>query len=183
MNKAVFLKELALYLNKMKKEDKDRFITYYDEMLSDYIENGMSEEDAVNKIGDPKRVAEELLESHDSVKIEIPSTGSKFLNIILLILGFPLWGSLLLSGIIMIISIYVLLWCLPFITGIGCFGFFLTSIIGVIGSPFIMFKSIPFGIIQLGTSIISVGSSILLGIATVKISKIFININKKFNIK
>lgn len=183
MNKEIFLKELALYLKKMKRVDKDRYITFYDEMISDYIENGISEEDAVIKIGAPKRVAEELLESHGSVKIDIPSTGNSTSNIILIILGFPLWGSLLLAGILLLVSIYIFLWCIPFATGIGCIGFFSTSIISIIGSPFIMGKSFSVGIIQLGTGIASIGIAILLGFATIKSSKKFIDITRKFNIK
>ncbi len=183
MNKAVFLKELAFHLNKMKNADKDRFLTYYDEIISDYIENGIPEEDAVNKIGVPIKVAEELLESQDSLKIDMPSTGSRSLNILLLILGFPLWGSLLLAGILMLISIYIILWCIPFTTGVGCIGFLATSIIGFVGSPFIIAKSLPVGIVQLGTSIAAVGISILLGIATMKLSEIFIAITKRFNTK
>ncbi|MDF2472607.1 MAG: hypothetical protein K0R21_389 [Anaerocolumna sp.] len=183
MNKEVFLKELTFYLNKMKNADKDKFITFYDEMISDYIENGMSEEDAVNKIGAPKRIAEELLESHDSVKIDMPSTGSRVLNMMLLILGFPLWGSILLAGILLLVSFYILFWCIPFTTGVSCIGFFSTSIISIIGSPFIMSRSMSVGIMQLGTGIASIGISFLLGTATLKLSKKFIVITKKFNIK
>ena len=72
------------------------------------MENGMSEEDAVAKIGAPKRIAEELIEGYDSIKIDMPTTKSQLLNMTLLILGFPLWGSLLLSGILLLLSIYII---------------------------------------------------------------------------
>jgi len=183
MNKAEFLNELALCLQRMNDSEKNKFIIYYDEMISDYVENGVTEEDAVTKIGAPKKIAEELLDAYDSVKLNLPSTGSRVLNSILTIIGFPLWGSVLLAFILMVFSIYVLIWCVPFVTGAGCAGFFASSIIGVFGTPFVMAKSLSVGIMQLGTGIASIGISLLLGIATIDLSKKFVIITKKFNIK
>jgi uncharacterized membrane protein len=183
MNKAIFLKELGIHLQKMKNADKDRFLSFYDEMISDYIEDGMTEEDAVVKVGTPKKVAEELLENYDTVKINMSMTGSKVINILLLILGFPLWGSLALVVILLLASSYVIIWCLPFTTGVGSIGLFTTSILSIIGSPFIMANSLPLGIIQLGTGIAAIGFSVLLGTATILLSKKFINITKNFNTK
>jgi Predicted membrane protein len=183
MNKIVFLKELELNLSKMKASDIEKHITFYDEMISDYMENGMLEEAAVAKIGDPKTIAEELIEGYDSIKIDMPVTRSKFLNMTLLILGFPLWGSLLLSGILLLASIYIILWCIPFVTGLGSIGFFTTSVIGIIGAPFIMLKSLPVGFVQLGAGIASIGISFLFGFATLIMCKKFSDLTKMFNYK
>ncbi len=183
MNKAGFLSELALYLQKMNVNERNKFITYYDEMLSDYIENGTNEEEAVKKVGMPKNIAEELLNDYKSVNINLPSTGSKVINYLLIILGFPLWGFLLLSVIFVIISLYIILWCVPFITGVGSIGYFATSLVGIIGSPFIMVKSLPAGIIQFGTGIASIGLSLILGFVTICLYKKMIGITKRFNSK
>lgn len=183
MNKDEFLKELTYYLQKMKDSEKMKFITYYEEMISDYVENGVSEDEAVIKIGSPKKIAEELLESYGSVKINMPSTGSRGLNITLLILGFPLWGCLLLSGILLLISMYTVLWCVPFATGVGSMGFLSTSIVGILGSPFIMSKSLSVGVIQLGSGVASIGISLLLGMATITLSKKIFMLTKKINMK
>lgn len=183
MNKAGFLKELAFYLHKMNDEEKNKFISYYDEMISDYIENGISEEDAVSKIGAPQKIAEELLESYDSVQINMFSTRSKVLNIILLIIGFPLWGSLGLAAILLVLSFYICIWCIPVSTGAFSIGFFASSIIGVIGAPFIMSGNLSLGIMQLGTGIAFIGASFLLGLATIILSKKFIMITKAFNLR
>ncbi|MDF2802382.1 MAG: hypothetical protein K0S61_2285, partial [Anaerocolumna sp.] len=69
MDKDQFLKKLAVYLLKMNDGERKKFIIYYDEMISDYMENGMSEVEAVSKIGDPRAVAEELLKNYDSISI------------------------------------------------------------------------------------------------------------------
>ncbi len=183
MNKAEFLKELSFCLQHMNDSEKNKFIIYYDEMISDYVENGMTEEEAVDKIGSPKKIAEELLDDSGSVKISLPSTGIKGLNVLLTVLGFPLWGSLLLAFILMVFSLYVIIWCAPFATGALSIGFFTTSIIGIAGSPFVMIKSVSIGIMQLGIGIASVGISLLLGFATIDLSKKLIILTKNLNAK
>ncbi len=183
MNKAEFLKELAFHLQKMSDSEKNKFITYYDEMISDYVENGVTEEEAVKKIGTPLKIAKELLEDYGNVKLNLPSTGNKLLNIAVAIIGFPLWGSVLLTIVLLVFSAYVLIWCLPVAAGAGCVGFFSSAIIGMIGTPLVIARSLPMGVIQLGTSMASIGISVLLGIAAMTMSKTFVNITKKFNVK
>lgn len=183
MNKAEFLNELALCLHKMDVNERNKFITYYDEMLSDYIENGIKEEEAVKKVGMPKNIANELLIDYNSVKIKLPSTSSKVINYLLIILGFPFWGFLLLSVIFAVISIYFVMWCVPFVTGVGSIGYLATSLVGIIGSPFIMVKSLPAGIMQLGTGIGSIGLSLILGFVTIGLYKKIMGITKRFNSK
>lgn len=183
MNKVEFLKELSFYLQKMNDIEKNKFIIYYDEMISDYVENGAAEEEAIRKIGTPLKIAEDLLDDYDSVKLNLPSTGSRALNIVLMTIGFPLWGSVLLAVVLMILSIYILIWCIPFVTGAGSVGFFASAIVGIIGTPFVMAKNVSLGIMQMGTSLVSIGITVLLGTATIDLSKKFINLTKKFNVK
>jgi len=178
MNKAEFLNELSFCLQNMNNSEKNKFIIFYDEMLSDYVENGMTEEDAGGKIGDPKKIAD-----YGSVKINLPFTGIRGLNYILTIIGFPLWGSVLLAFVLMVFSVYVIIWCVPFTTGALSIGFFTTSIIGIVGSPFVMLKNASMGIMQLGTGIASIGISLLLGLATLGLSKRLIIITKNLNAK
>ncbi len=183
MNKAGFLSELTLYLQKMNVNERNKFITYYDEMLSDYMENGIQEEEAVKKIGMPKNIAEELLNDYKSLNVKQPSTGSRIIKYLLILVSSPLWGFLLLSVILVVISLYIGLWCVPFITGVGSIGYFATSLIGIVGSPFIMARSLPAGIVQLGTGIAGIGLSLLLGFATIGLYKKIIYITKRFNSK
>lgn len=183
MNKEVFLNELKTYLYKMEEPEKNKFIIYYDEMISDYTENGLTEAEAVNKIGNPKSIAEELLENYDSKINSKFLTGSRIWTIILLVLGFPLWGSLLLAGVLLVFSFYLIIWCVPFVTGSASVGFFSTSIIGIIGTPFVMAHNFPTGIIQLGTGIASIGISVLLCMVTIDFAKKLILVTKNVNFK
>ena len=102
---------------------------------------------------------------------------------ILLILGFPLWGSLLLTAVLLILSAYIIIWCIPFTTGVSSIAFFVASLVSIIGSPFMMADVLTVGIVQLGLGITSVGISILLGLVTIYLSKKFIVITKQLTFK
>ncbi len=183
MNKTEFLNKLFYYLKKMDSAEKNKFIVYYEEMINDYIENGLTEEDAIHKIGTPEKIADDLLNNYNSIKFEFPSGGSKILNMIFIVIGFPLWGSFLLAFLLLVFSAYVVIWCVPFVAGAGCVGFLASSIVGVIGTPFVLAKNLPLGLIQLGTSIASIGISFLLGALAVLLTKKFIVISRNFTVK
>ena len=98
MTKQLFLNELAAALHSLPREERYRTLGYYDELIDDRMEDGQSEEDAVASLGEPQQVAREILGEEEPA----PSTsrGRKVWLIVLLVLGFPLWGSLLLVAAI-----------------------------------------------------------------------------------
>ncbi len=173
MNKTNFLSELDICLKRMQKAEREKFITYYDEMIADYMEDGLSEEAAVEKVGKPDDVAKEILSEADTVILPIPPVSNKVVLIILLVLGFPLWGMLLLTALLTIFCVYFALWCIPFATGMGAITFFVASLVSIIGAPFVMTGSFPVGLTQLGLGVASLGISILLTLATIPLVKKF----------
>lgn len=61
MNKNTFLKILKKQLRCLNAFERQKNINYYDELIADMIENGFSEEAAVEKIGSPKQLAQEII--------------------------------------------------------------------------------------------------------------------------
>ena len=61
MKKEQFIKNLRYSLRKLKKDEREKYLAYYEEIISDMIENGVSEEEAVAHQGGTKEVAEEIL--------------------------------------------------------------------------------------------------------------------------
>lgn len=174
---ATLRKEL-LYLNK---EECNKFINYYDELLEDYKENGFTEEDAVKRIGNPQSIAENILTEQSIVSTKIPIFKINILTIVLLILGFPLWGSLLLAAFLLVLSAYIVIWCIPFTTGVSSIAFFIIALVSIVGTPFIMNDILAVGVVQLGAGIASIGFSILSAFVTLFLSKKLIYITKKLN--
>ena len=116
MNKQEYLEKLRRALAQMPPEELEKQLAYYDELISDMCEDGMSEAEAVARLGEPDAVAAELLAAlplGTLVKSRIRSAGSlSALNIVLLVLGFPLWFPLLVSAFAVVLSLLVTLWAL-----------------------------------------------------------------------
>lgn len=183
MTKTTFIDTLRELLQSLNEDECNKFISYYEEIIEDYKESGLTEEEVIKKIGTPQSIADNILSEQDSINIKVPSLSSKILNVILLILGFPLWGSLLLALVLLILSAYIIIWCIPFTTGVSSIAFFVSSLISIIGSPFMMADVLTVGIVQLGLGVSSVGLSILLGCITIYLSKKLVVITKKLTFK
>lgn len=183
MTKTTFIDTLRELLQSLNEDECNKFISYYEEIIEDYKESGLTEEEVIKKIGTPQSIADNILSEQDSINIKVPSLSSKILNVILLILGFPLWGSLLLALVLLILSAYIIIWCIPFTTGASSIAFFVAALISIIGSPFMMADVLTVGIVQLGLGVSSVGLSILLGCITIYLSKKLVIITKKLTFK
>jgi len=55
MKKEQFIKNLRYSLRKLKKDEREKYLAYYEEIISDMIENGVSEEEAVWHPGEKKK--------------------------------------------------------------------------------------------------------------------------------
>ncbi len=171
MSKTEFLEMLYERLDKIDKIERDKYITYYDEIIEDYKENGYEEAKAIEKLGCINDITKNILTEQNTVIANQSSTGIKHLKLTLLALGSPLWGCILMSVALLILSGIIIVWCVPITTGAGAIGFLLTSLVSIIGSPFIMMESLSLGIIQLGLGITSIGIGILLTIVTIVMCK------------
>lgn len=113
MSKTTFLNSLRKELKPLPREDIRQYIDYYSEMIDDRMEDGLSEDGAVAALGSAADIAAQILTDNP------PKPGRKFKiwEIVLLVLGSPIWLTLglgavmLLLGLMLIaISAYVVLW-------------------------------------------------------------------------
>lgn len=187
MNKTEFLRELEKELKKINKKEYKNYILYYDELIEDYKEDGNSEEEAIEKIGNPKNIANNNIEELNNSAINSMSTSLKVISIILIILGSPLWGSLILCVLCLILSLfiligcaYLLIWCIPFMTATLGVASFCGGIVSVVLSIFAIQDGIHIFLFQLGAGLLMTGIGILVSLFTLWIGKKFINITKRF---
>lgn len=113
MNKSEFLSELRGRLSQLPEEEIKKSVAYYREMIDDRVEDGMEEIDAVESLGNPADAAEKILMEtplKTLVKTKV-RTGKKYspFVITLLILGSPIWITLLLAGIAVAFSVYAMI--------------------------------------------------------------------------
>lgn len=110
MNKEQFLAAVQARLAGLAKGDIDRFLDYCREMIDDRMEDGLSEEEAVAAMGSPEYVASQLLMDTPPRKIaEAPKQrqGLKPWQVLLIVLGCPVWLPVLLGLAVAAISIVI----------------------------------------------------------------------------
>jgi uncharacterized membrane protein len=122
MTKTEFKAELASRLSGIPLSERAKPLDYYDEIICDRIEDGMTEEEAVAALGDIDKIAGEILCSlpiTSLVKAKVAehreaykSKPHTMLWIILAVLGSPIWFPLLIMVLCLILTIYVLIWSL-----------------------------------------------------------------------
>lgn len=114
MNKQDFINELRAKLSGLPKQDVEERLNFYSEMIDDRIEEGISEEDAVRDIGSVERIATQIIDDIPLTKIAKenikPKRRMRAWEIVLLVLGSPIWLSLLVAAFSVILAIYVVLW-------------------------------------------------------------------------
>lgn len=177
MNKKYFLLELEHELKPLKKAELEKFLSYYEEMIDDYLEDGCTEEEAIRRIGSPEDISREILEDSSSF-MEGRPLGSKIFIGILLVLGSPLWGSLLLAALLPVLSAYMILWCIPLCTGSLSLGAFLLALVSIPGSVPLFFGSAITGSVQLGLGLCAGGGALLGALLTWQFIRLFVQPTK-----
>lgn len=173
MNKSEFLNELSQRLNTLPESEIEKTINYYSEMIDDRIEDGEEEQDAVNAIGsidDAVRNAMSQVPLTGLVKQSVKRNLS--LNVplvILLILGSPIWLSLLIALFAIIFALYVTMAAVMISLFAVVAAFIISGIASVIASPFLISVSLyssaallSYGLVISGLSIFSFYAAVIL---------------------
>ncbi len=139
MNKNEFLQELAIDLVGLPQEDTERWLEYYAEMLSDRIEDGMSEEQAVADLGAPSEIVKQILSQTPLTKLIKnklkPNHKLRVWEIILIALGSPIWLALAVSAAAIFFSVFVSLWAGIVSLWATELALAVSGLAGVLGSP------------------------------------------------
>lgn len=114
MNKQEFLVQLRKALSGLPKDDIEERLTFYSEMIDDRMEDGIPEETAVCGIGSVEEIVSQTIADiplGKLVKEKItPKKKLKAWEIVLIVLGSPIWLSLLIAAFAVFLSLYVVLW-------------------------------------------------------------------------
>ena len=114
MNKQEFLDSLQNGMAGLPLDEINERINFYAEMIDDRIEDGMTEEAAVEAVGDVKEIVAQILQEIPLAKLvkERVKTSHrlKAWDIVLIVLGAPLWLPLLVAAGAIVLSIYISIW-------------------------------------------------------------------------
>lgn len=114
MNKQEFLEALKNGLSGLPQEDIEERIDFYSEMIDDKIEEGILEVEAVASIGGVEDIVSQTVAEvpiSKLVKQKIKRENKlKAWEIVLLAVGSPIWASLLIAFLAVVLSLYISLW-------------------------------------------------------------------------
>lgn len=114
MNKNEFLLKLKEGLRGLPQADIDERLTFYSEMIDDRMEEGLTETEAVEAIGSVNDVTAQILAETPLTKIVKekvkPNRTLRIWEIVLIVLGSPIWLSLLIAVVAVILSVYIVVW-------------------------------------------------------------------------
>ena len=166
MNKQEFLAAIRERIAALPVEDIQKSLEYYDEMISDRMEDGVSEEQAVTDMGMPEEIAAQILLDTPLPKLVKttlqPARQLAGWEIALLILGFPVWFPLLLAAVIVILAVYIVLWSAVIVLYAADVVFWSGAVAGILGSMILLFtQGLPQALLFFGAGLICSGMGLL----------------------
>ena len=166
MNKSEFLDKLKRSLQGLPDDAIADRVEFFSEMIDDLIEEGYSEEDAVAGIGEVvEDIANEMLADIPITKLikerVKPKKRLKWWELTLIIVGFPLWFSLLAALVAVVIAVFASLWAVV-ISLWSVFASFAGCALGgfVLGAASIGSNEVLAGIASIGLGVASAGLAI-----------------------
>lgn len=189
MNKETFLSALRGRLSSLPEEDIKKSLDYYNEIIDDHIEEGLSEEEAVQTVGSLEEIVAQILMDTPLPKLvkakAKPKRTLKTWEKVLLILGSPVWLPLLFAvactAACVLLAVYIVLWSVILVLYAVDFTLAAGALTGIAG----FFVSLPVGNIAQGTLFLGAGLScsgitILLFFGFNRITKEVLTLSKKF---
>lgn len=183
MTKQEFLSELERALGKLPHAEVEQALAFYDEAISDRMEDGLSEAEALASLGPVDEIAAQIAAETPPIPRAIAraNTGSRTLNIVLLAAFSPIWIPIVLALAAATLAVYVAIWAviaalwavdavlvlMPF-AGLAA----LTSTLGG-GMP------LP-GVFVFGLSLVSSGFGLVASFAVFRASKLLFRATRSF---
>jgi len=181
VTRAEFIFELHKRLSGLPKADVEERLAFYGEMIDDRIEGGLTEEEAVSDIGSVDEIAEQIIGDIPLLRIARgrmkPNRRLSALEIVLLVLGSPIWISLIAAAFSCVLSVYVVLWS-GIISAWAVFVSTAAVLPCALISGVINFFSgnAPFGFILIGVGVLCAGLSVFLFFGCIKATRAIIRL-------
>ncbi len=164
MNKQEFIDKLRMGLSVLSEQDIEEHIAFYSEMIDDRMEEGLTEEDAVAQLGSVDKIISQIIADTPLKKIvkqKLEQKRSfKVWEIVLIALGSPIWFSLLVAAVAVILSVYVSVWSVIVSLWAVFASFAACALAGVFYCGVLLLKNTYLAFLSLAASLVLAGLSI-----------------------
>ena len=167
MNKTQFC---ALLENKLKPylspKEMYKTLNFFEEMIDDRIDEGLSEEEAVSQLGDINIIVDQILDEHNIGKKQtkliwrfIPQKISSELGFIIAVLLFPVWITIFALGA----SLFIVILSIIFSIVLTIIAIFIGGILLILKSPFYLIyeRNISYFLDTLGFGFVNTGIGLI----------------------
>ena len=166
MNKLDFILTLRGRLENLPQEDVEDRLRFYMEIIEDRMEEGLSEEAAVAELGTVEEIAAQIIADIPLAKLVKervkPKRRLRAGEVLLLVLGFPIWLPLLISAAAVVLSLYISLWAVLISLWAVLVSVAACAVSGVlVGTVFGIVRG-PMGIAVIGAGLVCAGLTIVL---------------------
>lgn len=183
MNKQEFLTELKKRLSGIPKKDIDQTIEFYEELILDKIEEGQTEEEAIASLDSIDEIVKATLSNVSIPKLVkekfAPKRSLKTWEIVVIASTAIIWIPLAIVLLSVILSLYVGLWSGVIALAASTISVGASSLIIVGGILDLCMGHTASGIFTIGLALAFLGTALLLGLLTFKLSKLMVILCKK----
>lgn len=179
MNKNEFLEKLTSALSGLPQEEKKKTLDYYSEIIDDAVEDGDDEQEVIARLGSIDDIAEKIINEtpiRKFVKDNVKSYNMSIPVIILLIIGSPIWLSLLTAAFSVVFSLYAAIWSVVAALFAVFAALALSGVALIIASPFLIGVKPVEAMFSFGTALVCVGVSVFLFFLSVWSAKLVIRL-------
>ncbi len=184
MNKEEFLAELRSGLTGLPQEDIDERLAFYAESIDDRMEEGLGETEAVAELGPVGEIISQIIAETPFTRLVLEKVSAKrelrAWEIVLIVLGFPVWFPLLVAAGAVLLSLYVVVWAL--IVSIFAVELaFLASVFGGFAAAAVALAKggVLAAVAALGLAFFCAGVSYFLFFGCIKAAKALLKLTKK----
>lgn len=186
MSRDAFIGELRHRMAGLPKETVERTVEYYSELIADSMEDGVSEEEAVSRLGSLDEIVTNVVKDTPLTQIvqtrvqEKKAKGVSAWVIVLLILGAPVWLPLLIAVLAVVLALFITLWAVVIALWAAVAAVILAGFVAIAaGIVELCRMHLPQGLVLLGGGLVCLGLCALLyllmkliTVGTVKLCKL-----------
>ena len=169
MSRDAFIGELRHRMAGLPKEAVDRTVEYYSELIADSMEDGLSEEEAVARLGSLDEIVSSVVKETPLTQIvetrlqESKKKGGSGWVILLLILGAPVWLPVLIAVLAVLFALFIALWAVVVALWAAVLAVIVTGLAAVgVGIFELIRLHVPQGLVLLGGGLVCLGLCALL---------------------
>ena len=169
MSRDAFIGELRHRMAGLPQETVERTVEYYGELIADSMEDGLTEEEAVARLGSLEEIVASVVKDTPLTQIvqtrvqEGKKKGISGWVILLLVLGAPVWLPVLIAVLAVLFALFIALWAVVIALWAVVAAVILTGLAAMVAGVVELCRlHLPQGLVLLGGGLVCLGLCALL---------------------